>query len=144
MRKPQDTVGMRGCFAAVCDKQQGTVLLARQTGKQGHYLRARFFIQVSGGLIREDEERVMHKGARQSNALLLAAREFFGKGFPAIEQTNRFEHILCLLLSIRARDAVKLQRQADILPNSQRWNQVEELEDKADSGTPKKCAISFG
>ena len=44
VRKPQDTVGVRGGFQAVRDHQQGAVLFTSQAGKQGHHLRPGFFI----------------------------------------------------------------------------------------------------
>ena len=86
----------------------------------------------------------MHQGARQRHALLLTAREFFGEGFPTVEQANSFEHVLRLFVGLRARDAVELQRQADIFANGQGGNQVEELEDETDPGAPKESAIAFG
>src|SRR5687768_7509940 len=86
----------------------------------------------------------MYQGARQCHTLLLTAGEFFREGFPTVEQANGFEQSLHPSVCLRARDSVKLQRQADIFANGQGGNQVKELEDKADSGTPKESAIAFG
>ena len=61
----------------------------------------------------------MHQGARQRHALLLAAREFFGEGFPTVEQADGFELVLRLFVGLRARDTVEFQRQADIFTNGQ-------------------------
>ena len=86
----------------------------------------------------------MHQGARQRHALLFATREFFGEGFPTVEQADSFEQVLGLFVDLRARDAVEFQWQADIFPNGQGGDQVEELEDEANAGTPKESALAFG
>ena len=96
---------MGGGFGAVCDQQQGAVPFAGQAGEQGDDLRPGLFVQVPGRLIGQDQERVMHQGARQRDALLLPAGEFFGEGIPAVKQADAFEQLLCLFAGLRARDA---------------------------------------
>src|SRR6185503_2387627 len=86
----------------------------------------------------------MNQGARQCHALLLPAREFFGEGFPTVEEANSLKHVLRLFIGMRARDAVEFKRQADIFANSQGGNQIEELENETDLGTPKESALAFG
>ena len=86
----------------------------------------------------------MNQRTRQCHALLLTAGKFVGKGFPAIKQTDCFKEVLCLFPRPFAWHVIKLQRQADVFTNSQRWDQVKELENKSNAGASKKRAVAFG
>ena len=120
VRKSQDSIRVGGGFDAVRDDQQGAVLFAGQLCQQGHHLCAGLFIQVAGRFICQDQQRIVHQRPGKRDALLFAAGEFLGKRRPAVDQSDRVETILCLFLCLRTRDAVKFQRQADVLADGQR------------------------
>jgi hypothetical protein len=65
----------------VRDDDDGAALLV-QVAEQRQDVAARCRVQVSGGLVRQDEVGVGHESARDGHALLLASREL---GRPVVD-----------------------------------------------------------
>src|SRR5439155_94602 len=72
-----------------------------------------------------------HDGARDRDALLLAAGELLGAVVPACGQADGPERDLCPPAPLGARQAGQQERQLDVLDRAQHRDQVVELEDEA-------------
>ena len=57
------------------DQHHGHALLV-QVGQQAHDVLAGLRVQGAGGLIGQNQFRIVHQGARNRHPLLLAARQF--------------------------------------------------------------------
>jgi hypothetical protein len=62
-----------------------------QTLEDAHDFDARGAVEISGGLVRKQQSRIVHKGACDRDALLLAAGELAGMMLGAIIQANALE-----------------------------------------------------
>ena len=73
------------------DHDQVLAGLARQAIEQGQDGLAGLFVEVAGWLIGQHQQRIVHQGAGNGDALLLPAGEPIGKGLPAVEKPDRVE-----------------------------------------------------
>src|SRR5439155_1434644 len=93
----------------------------------------RLRVEVARRLVGQEEPRLGHEGARDGDALLLAARELGG---PAARRRRRERHLGERLLGAPARlppgDAQELQRPGHVLLRREGGEQVEALEGEAD------------
>src|SRR5437870_1295975 len=76
-------------------------------------------IEVARRLISNDETRVSDERARDSYALLLAARELFGQMFRSIRQADQFQYAADLLPAFFPAEPGQKQREFDILKSCQ-------------------------
>src|ERR1039457_807505 len=96
--KRDDALGVLGDVLLVRDEDDRLSLVV-QLLKDRHDLDRGLRVEVSRGLVREKDRRVVHEAARDRDALLLAAREL-GRGVvPAISEA----HALETAQSLRAR-----------------------------------------
>jgi hypothetical protein len=68
-----------GDVGFVRDQHDGDASLLVQALKQAHDLDAGACIEITGGLVGEQDRRIVNQRARDGDALLLAARSWFGK-----------------------------------------------------------------
>ena len=97
-------------------------------------------IKVAGGLVGEDERRIMDKGAGDGDTLLFAAAQFVGIAAQSITQADAGQQIGGAAMSF-AIAAGQFNGQAHIFQHRQGGDQVEELEDDADVAPSKERAF---
>src|SRR4051794_21063370 len=89
-------------------------------------------IEVPGGLVADEQRRMVHDGARDGHALLLAARQLVGRAVHLVRETDHVHHLGHLAPDRRAALALHLERIGDVLGRATRRQQLEVLEHAAD------------
>src|SRR5258708_3696347 len=87
------------------------------------------FVEIAGGLVGENDLRLIDQRARNRNALLLAAGELRGEMRQAVAQAHALQHFFSLLF---VRDAMEILRQHYIFKRREIRHQMKLLEDEAD------------
>ncbi len=100
--------------------------------KQVHHRLAVHGIQVSGGLIGQQNRGVAAQGARHRYALLLAAGELPGIMPHAMRHSDAVEGLVNSSLTVNAGHAAVGERQLDVLVHGQVADQIEGLKNEAD------------
>ena len=108
------------------DRRAGRVELLEQI----HDRLAAARIEVSGRLVREQNQRLAGDGARDGDALLLTARELARKVLRAVRHADALERRFHALLALGRFHAAIGERQLDVLEDREVANQVEALEDE--------------
>src|SRR5580704_5774244 len=83
-------------------QDQGRAFALVEGKQQLEHMPAILAVQVTGGLIGQQNRRTDHEGARQSNALLLAARKLDRIVIAAVWQTHAFEQLAGSLAALGA------------------------------------------
>src|SRR5919201_678633 len=89
-------------------------------------------VQVSGGLVREEDPRVVHQRPSDSDALLFTARELIRKLGLLSLQANDAEHLFHLRLEVPERALSDAQGEGHVLEDAQVGQQLEVLKDHPD------------
>ncbi len=100
--------------------------------EQPHDFEAGLRIEVAGGLVRQENRRVVHERARDGHALPLTARQFVGTMGHAIDELHFRERSLRSLQTVLGRHAGVDERQLDVVQRRGSRQQVERLEDEPD------------
>ena len=96
-------------------------------------------VQVSGGLVRQDNFRFVDDGPRDGHALLLAAGNFRR---PVLQAVGEAEHLGDDLKAVRVKAvAVNVLRDGDVAAGVERRQQVEPLKNEADLVPPQLGAF---
>src|ERR1043166_3940772 len=103
---------------------------AVQLAQQLHHRFAVFRVEVSGGLVRQQDRRRAGDGAGDRDALLLTARELRGKVLGAVRHADLLERRHHALLALGRLHAAVGERQLHVLVDVEVANQVEALEDE--------------
>ena len=101
---------------------------------------ARRRVEVSRGLVGQDQGRLLDDGPRDGDALLLAAGEFVGVAVFLPLEAYPLQGVAG---GLRLDPAGKLERQEDVLVGRQGGQEVEELEDETQPGPAKLRAAGF-
>src|SRR5262249_26549899 len=101
-------------------------------------------VEVAGGLVRQDEQRIDHERPRDRDALHLAARQLVGTMPAPAPEANLIEHRLDGGANRTPAPAVEEQGQGHVLLRRQRREEVEELEDEADLPPPEDGDLVVG
>ena len=113
-----------------------------------HDLDAGFRVKGAGGLVSQEDVRVIDQGAGNGNALHLAAGHLIGLLVDLIAQTHFLQSGLCPLLPLGAGDAGNGQGQLHIGQDALMGDQVVALENEADGmvpvGIPVPVVVFFG
>src|SRR5256886_17347883 len=125
-----DPLGVRGHVRLVGDHDDSLAEVV-QALEDREDLGARARVEVSGGLVGEDDGRVIEEWARDRAALLLAAGELARPVMEAVAETDLFERRE-RALSSRMTIAAVDEWQLDVLDRVQPREQVVRLEDEAD------------
>ena len=133
-------VGQAGDYGVVRDHHDGASL-AMQFAQQAQDDLFVDRIQIAGGLVGQNDFRIVDQGARDAHPLLLAAGELGGQMPGAVFQAHVGQRRERLLL---VGHAVKVLRQHDVFERGQVRNQVELLEDEADFFRPGAVQILGG
>ena len=130
--KGDDAVHIGGDLSVVRDHYDRQSALAVKAGDDFHDLDRNGRVQVSGGLVGEQDGGFVDQGARDGHALLLAARQLIGVIALAAGQPHHRKQGLGALRPVGGPSGVK-QRQLHIFQRRGAGEQVEALEDEPDS-----------
>src|SRR5438105_4885377 len=97
-----------------------------------HDLPAGGRVEVAGGLVGDDEPRLVHEGPCDGDALLLAAGELTGILVELAGQSDGLQRLAAARLDDRAGLAEDAEREGHVLVNGQLGQKLEVLEDEAD------------
>ncbi len=89
-----DTVRDRGRLRIVANDQRGRPMLARQLSDQLVDDRSIRGIQLTGGLVGEEEPGAVSNGSADSDPLLLAPRELAWMGVAPVEETDALQQLV--------------------------------------------------
>ena len=126
-----DAVGELGDVGLVGDDDDG-VALGVELVEEGHDLVAGLGVEVSGGLVGEDDGGVVDQGAGDGDALALAAGELVGLVHHAGAEVDGLEDFLGAGDALGGGGAVVDEGQLDVVQGGGAGEQVEGLEDEAD------------
>ena len=124
-------MGELGDVGLMGDDDDG-VALGVEVVEEGHDLVAGFGVEVSGGLVGEDDGGVVDQGAGDGDALALAAGELIGLVHHAGAEADALEDFLGAGDALGGGGAVVDERQLDVMQRGGAGQQVEGLEDEAD------------
>src|SRR5512147_2564900 len=105
--QPDGALGVRGNCRVVGHHDNGDALLV-ELMQDAHDLLARAAVEVAGGLIRDDHDRIVDEGTRNRNPLLLPARELVRLVMDAPTQPDPFQHQAGPLVAFLRRQALRM------------------------------------
>ena len=103
--------------------------------EQLHDALARLGVEVSRGLVRQQNEGPVDEGAGHGDTLLLATRELAGQVVPLIGQTHQIEHLGHLVGHDMTGSTDHLEGEGHVLEHALVRQKAEILEDTADVAT---------
>src|SRR5258708_14912533 len=127
----------------VGDHDQGTVWTLHDVLHELHHVVARLVIQVAGRLVANDQPRVVHRRARDPDALLLTAAELRRQRPCARAKAPPIEGFACACQRAALLYAADEQGNSHVLSRRESWQQVEALEHEADRAAPEESAFSL-
>ena len=131
----QDAVAACGQGLFVRHQEQRRARARPQREQQIDDGSTRGAVEISGRLVGEQHFGLVHDGARQRHALLLAARKLARIVIEPMLERHRFER-LCRL-GERIAPPQQLQRHGDVLERGHRRHEMERLEHDADMLAPE-------
>ena len=115
----------------------GAALLAVNRLQKVDDLLAGVRVEITGGLIREEERGIGDEGASDSHALLLSARQLRGAMVQAIAKPDHAESLRRSPTTARGCFARENERKRHVFPGGHRGHEVKLLKDDADHCAPK-------
>src|SRR5258706_2338401 len=89
-------------------------------------------VQVSGGLVGQQNRRKYAQCARDRHALAFSAGELVGQVVEPRAQLHQVQQLPRALINFLARPASQMQGQSHVFQARQRGQEIKELEDEAD------------
>ena len=114
--------------AAMGDHHKGGSILAGEFGQEFKNGGAVFGIEIAGWFVGEEEAWVVDECAANGDTLHFAPRQFVGQGTRFRGEPHAFQVAVRFLLLFFARCAEKHERKGNVFQDSERWEQMEELE----------------
>ena len=143
----RDTKGLQ-VMQIVMGDEHHRMALPMQVLQHSQHLAAGVAVQRAGGLIRQQDIRVVDQRTGNGNALHLAAGHFAGVLVQLIAQPHLLQRLGGAALALCARDAGNGQGQLHVGQNGLMGDQVVALEHKADGvvavGVPIAVGVLFG
>src|SRR6266852_2019097 len=136
-------LGKFGVALVVGDHADGGAV-AVQVAQQLHDRFAVFGVQVSGGLVSHQDERIADQSAGHSDTLLLTAGELRGIVAQTVGHADALERILHFLLALAGAGAAIGERQLYVFVNGEVADQVEGLENEANLAIANARALADG
>ena len=127
-----DAMGVLGDVGLVGDGDTTVFPLACRVSKRAMDLDAGLGVEVTGGLVGQDDGRAVHKRAGNGDALALAPGELVGLVVHARLQTHIDKRFLSAFNARGCRCAVVDERKFDVVQRSCAGKQVEGLENESD------------
>ncbi len=106
-----------------------------------HNIRAVGTVQISGGLIRQHQSRIVDQGPANGNALLLTAGKLIGQMMDTIADIQGAQH-LSKSLFIRL-SSIQQQGQRDVFLHIQYRNEIVELINQSHLPSPENGQLGF-
>src|SRR5437879_6963345 len=97
------------------DEDSGCALALDALAQQREHFPRAFRIEIAGRFVGEHQARLVHQGARDRDALHLAARELVGHALAALAQLHRIEQRADPPAHALVPDAVQRERERDVL-----------------------------
>ncbi len=116
--------------------ERARVRLANRLAQVIEDARGVALVEVAGGLVGEEEDGLVHEGARNRGALHLSAGKCPGAPRAEAFHPHRREGRLGAHAPLARRNRKQRERERDILRDAEVRKQVERLEDKADMTAP--------
>src|SRR5258707_520607 len=101
-------------------------------------------IEVAGRFVSQEDGRFTGEGARDSDALLLAAGELAREMFGAMGHADAFECFVDESFAFARRHPAIGQRQLDVLVDGQVADEIKALEDETNLAVPNARALGEG
>src|SRR6185436_20474338 len=101
----------------------------RDLAKELHHGIAVRGVEVTRRLVRENDLRVRHYGARDGDALLLSTGELLRKMARAVRHSHTFQRLRDATLALRGGHLAIDERDVDVLRDREIVDEVEALED---------------
>ena len=139
----EDAVGHAHHLAAVGDHDDGLAQLADEPVEEIQDDRRRVGVEGAGGLVGEDQRRVVDQRSRDGDPLLLASGEPVGEAPRAVGEPDALEQGARPRAAGRVVTAGELERQQQVLLHGEEGDQVEELEDEPDAPPPEERAVAL-
>ena len=126
------------------DEHDGAAALAIEGLQQFDDPLAGRAVEVAGGLVGEENAGLVHEGAGQRHALLLAARKLLRKMVRAIAQPHTGKQVAGAAGGLLGGHRTgELERHLHVFERGQRGNQLEALEHEADLFATQLSATIF-
>ena len=138
----QRALGARGRVRVVRHHDDRLAVIAVERLQQVEDLVARLAVEVAGGLVAQQQRRIGHDGARDADALFLAARQLARVVVGAVRETDDGERHLNALPPIGLRQFGEEQRQLDVAGRGEHRQQVVELKHEADVARPPRRELA--
>src|SRR5664280_981372 len=137
----QRVVGVLGGLWIVGDHQHRLAVVAVERAQEAQHLLGRLAVEVTGGLVADEQGRVGDDRARDRDALLLPAGKLAGLVAGAVGQAHELQGDARALLALAGGELGKQQRQLDVALRRKHRHQVVELEDEAN---PRRAPLRKG
>ena len=125
-----DPIGERRRLRVVRHHHERLVPLLDEAPQEIEHRPSGLRVEVAGGLVGEDEERIGHERARDRDALHLPAGELIRPVSATLLEPHEGEELPRLGRHPGRRDAVEEEREHHVLLRRERGEEVEELEDE--------------
>ena len=123
-----------GLGLVVGHHQDGLAALLVDLVQELHDLGTHLGIQVTGGLVRQDDGGVADQGAGDSHPLALTSGELRGEMPDTVVQSYGINHLQSPFLALGRTHFAVQQGHLHVVQDIERGNQVEALEDKSEFG----------
>ena len=129
----ENYVGLLCDGGVVGDYDDGAAVIVGEGAKDLDYVGGVGRVEVSCGLVGEDDLAALREGARDRNSLLLTARKMGGETVVvACGKLNSLADLYSQFRGIFPRHLLQIERVADILLHGQKWKEVVILINYAD------------
>jgi len=129
-------LGIGRALGIVGHDDEGLAQVLAEPDHEVHDRLRRLLVEVTGGLVADDDGGVGHDGAGDGDSLLLAARELTRVVVVPVGDPDELHGGLHLLVAVLGGHAVKQKRKFDVLVGCEHGHEVVELEDVADVHAP--------
>src|SRR4051812_9421834 len=121
-----------GGFGIVRDHDDGFAGVAAEGAQDFQYFGGGSRIEIAGRFVGDDQTWVGDEGARDGDALFLAARKLFGQMMHARAEADEFEREFDLFAAFAAGKFCEQQRQFNVLECGEDGNEIEGLKNEPD------------
>jgi hypothetical protein len=135
----QNSISTFGTFGIMCDHDQRKAGATHQVDQHRYDFGGGGTVEVASRLIGQQDEWVVGKRTRQSNALLLAAGKLVGQVIGFVRKTDSFQKIGCLIAAQLRRATVEQHGELDVFAGGEHREEIVALKDK-----PHFLAAQFG
>ena len=129
-----------GGIGIVRDEHHGGAKLAMQIVKEAKNFVAGFRVEISGGLVCQQQRRIENESAGDGDALAFAAGKFVWQMASTRAETDAIEKFRGAQFGFAAAQSLQAQRERCIFQSAQRRQQIESLKNHANFFTARASA----